>query len=417
MIEHMIINLLVILVPLIALQFVLFEKNSDVKWPKASFLFNIINAGVILVCMSFPIPFADGIFFDLRYVPLTISFLYGGIVPGCMTAALLIIYRLYLGGEGSVTAVFFALVTGWVFFAQHQTFHRLPIRKKLLRVSFILFGITVSNLIFLYIYLYPTGGVKWNTAKTAVYTFYPVLQAGAAIAVVSLIERIRHALNLQLQQSEMLHSVGQLAASVTHEVRNPMAVARGFMQIFQKEKYIPEEKKIFLSMMIEEIDRAQTIISDYLSLVKTNTSKIDRLNITELLSSLKGVMYPFALLKGVELVQKGEEEVHVIGDQGKLKQILMNIIKNAIEATPEGGVVTMSAEKGNGEIIIRISDTGVGMGREQLRMLGNPFFSTKSTGTGLGLMASYRMTAEMNGRIEAASEVGNGTHFKIIFPA
>ncbi|WHY74091.1 ATP-binding protein [Fictibacillus enclensis] len=416
MIEHLIINLLVILVPLIALQFVLFAKNSNVKRPKSLFMFNIINAGVLLVCMSFPIPFAKGIFFDLRYVPLTISFLYGGIVPGCLTAGLLIIYRIYLGGDGLVTAVFFALMTGWVFFAQYKTYHRLPIRKKLVRVSFILFGLTLSNLIFLYIYLYFAGGVEWDAVKTAVYTFYPVLQAGAVIAVVSLIERIRHTLNLQLQQSEMLHSVGQLAASVTHEVRNPLAVARGFMQIFQKEKYIPEDKKIFLTMMIEEIDRAQTIISDYLSLVKTNTSKIERLNITELLSSLKGVMYPFALLKGVELVQNGQEEVHVIGDKGKLKQILMNIIKNAIEATPEGGVVTLSAEKGNREIIIHISDTGIGMGREQLRMLGNPFFSTKSTGTGLGLMASYRMAAEMNGRIEATSEVGKGTHFKIIFP-
>ncbi|MDN4523762.1 ATP-binding protein [Fictibacillus fluitans] len=416
MIEHLIINLLVILVPLIALQFVLFEKNKDVKWPKASFLFNIINAGVLLVCMSFPIPFADGIFFDLRYVPLAISFLYGGVIPGCLTAGLLIIYRLYLGGDGLVTAVFFALLTGWVFLAQHKSYHMLPIRKKLGRVSFILFGITLSNLIFLYFYLYFTGGVNWDASKTSVYTFYPVVQAGAVIAVVSLIERIRYALNLQLQQSEMLHSVGQLAASVTHEVRNPMAVARGFMQIFQKEKYIPEDKKIFLTMMIEEIDRAQTIISDYLSLVKTNTSKIERLNVTELLSSLKGVMYPFALLKGVELVQKGEEEVYVFGDQGKLKQILMNIIKNAIEATPQGGMVTLSTVKGNREIEIHISDTGIGMGREQLRMLGNPFFSTKSTGTGLGLMASYRMAAEMNGRIEAESEMGKGTYFKIIFP-
>ncbi|MED2973663.1 ATP-binding protein [Fictibacillus sp. B-59209] len=416
MIEHLIINLLVILVPIICLQFVLFEKNTTVNRTRASFLFQVINAGVVLVCMTFPVSFSEGVFFDLRYVPLFISFLYGGIVPGCLTAVLLIGYRLFLGGEGMIIAVLFTLAAGLITSSQYQTYHLLPIKKKLKKITDITLGITLSKLLFLMLYLALFHSLSWDMKKAMIYAFYPLLQTAALIVVISLIENIRYALNFRLQQSEMLHSVGQLAASVTHEVRNPMAVARGFMQIFQNEKYIPEDKKIFLTMMIEEIDRAQMIISDYLSLVKTNSSRIERLNVSELISSLRSVMFPYALLKGVDLVQKPGDVIHVVGDPVKIKQILMNIIKNGIEATPEGGTVTLSAFIEDKEVIINISDTGIGMGREQLKMLGNPFFSTKTSGTGLGLMASYRMAAEMNGRIEAASEIGKGTHFKIFFP-
>ncbi|UZJ77480.1 ATP-binding protein [Fictibacillus sp. KU28468] len=416
MIEHLIINLLVILVPIICLQFVLFEKNTTVNRTRASLLFQVINAGVVLVCMTFPVSFSEGVFFDLRYVPLFISFLYGGIVPGCLTAVLLIGYRLFLGGEGMIIAVLFTLAAGLITSSQYQTYHLLPIKKKLKKITAITLGITLSKLLFLMLYLTLFHSLSWDMKKAMIYAFYPLLQTAALIVVISLIENIRYALNFRLQQSEMLHSVGQLAASVTHEVRNPMAVARGFMQIFQKEKYIPEDKKIFLTMMIEEIDRAQMIISDYLSLVKTNSSRIERLNVSELISSLRSVMFPYALLKGVDLVQKPGDVIHVVGDPVKIKQILMNIIKNGIEATPEGGTVTLSAFIEDKEVIINISDTGIGMGREQLKMLGNPFFSTKTSGTGLGLMASYRMAAEMNGRIEAASEIGKGTHFKIFFP-
>ncbi|MCK6256645.1 hypothetical protein LCY76_08565 [Fictibacillus sp. KIGAM418] len=416
MIEHLIINLLVILVPILCLQFVLFEKNTTVNRTRASFLFQVINAGVVLVCMTFPVSFSEGVFFDLRYVPLFISFLYGGIIPGCLTAVLLIGYRLFLGGEGMIIAVLFTLAAGLITSSQYQTYHLLPIKKKLKKITGMTLGITLSKLLFLMLYLALFHSFSWDMEKTVIYALYPLFQTAALIVVISLIENIRYALNFRLQQSEMLHSVGQLAASVTHEVRNPMAVARGFMQIFQKEKYIPEDKKIFLTMMIEEIDRAQMIISDYLSLVKTNSSRIERLNVSELISSLRSVMFPYALLKGVDLVQKPGDVIHVVGDPVKIKQILMNIIKNGIEATPEGGTVMLSAFIEDKEVIINISDTGIGMGREQLKMLGNPFFSTKTSGTGLGLMASYRMAAEMNGRIEAASEIGKGTHFKIVFP-
>ncbi|MDN4073793.1 ATP-binding protein [Fictibacillus terranigra] len=416
MIEHMIINLVVVLIPLISLQFVLFEKNTAAKHPGATVMFHISNAAVIVVCMTFPVDFSAGVFFDLRYIPLIISFLYGGIAPGCLTAVLLIGYRLLLGGDGMITAILFTVVAGIVTISQFQSYHLLPLKKKLKKITGLSMGITLSKLLFLFLYLAFTDVISWDLKKAAIYIGYPLLQTAVLVVVITLIENIRHALHFQLQQSEMLNSVGQLAASVTHEVRNPMAVARGFMQIFQKEKYIPEDKKIFLNMMIEEIDRAQMIISDYLSLVKTNSSRIERLNVSELLSSLKSVMFPFALLKGVDLVQKPADNVHVVGDPVKVKQILMNIIKNGIEATPEGGTVTLSAFMEEKEAIIHISDTGIGMAREQLKKLGNPFFTTKSSGTGLGLMASYRMAAEMNGRIEATSEIGKGTHFKIIFP-
>lgn len=416
MIDNMIINSLAILIPLISLQFVLIEKNAKTKRPKAALLFNIINAGALLICMTFSVSFSEGVYFDLRYVPLFVSFLYGGMLPGCLTAALLIGYRLMIGGDGVLTAVVFTIVTAVVIVSQHKSFHLTSIPKKLKKVTQISLCITLGKLIFLFLYLMFMGSLVWNLEKASIVLMYPILQTISLVGIIFLIERIRYSLNIQLQQSEMLHSVGQLAASVTHEVRNPMAVARGFMQIFQTEKYIPEEKKIFLTMMIEEIDRAQMIISDYLSLVKPSGSRIEVLNLPELLSSLKSVMHPFALLKGVDLIQEQMDDLKMVGDRLKVKQILMNIIKNGIEATPEGGTVTLSAYLESQEVVIHIADTGVGMGREQLRMLGNPFFSTKSSGTGLGLMASYRMAAEMNGRIEASSEIGKGTEFKVIFP-
>ncbi|WP_026676079.1 sensor histidine kinase [Fictibacillus gelatini] len=414
MIKDVLLNVLIILIPLVSFQLAVPHTYNEKKWFNPTVLFAIINGFSLFLCITFPVEMKEGYFFDFRAIPLAMSFLYGSYLVGFTTFGLYFIYRIFIIGT---TGIFFGIVVSLAIILfcllTYKAFHHGKLRKKIflvIKMSLIIFLLKLARCAFNW------HNWQMNAHDLSLMVLYLAVMIAAFALIIILVENYRNQQNKQMEQADKINSVGQLAASITHEVRNPMTVARGFMQIFQSEEYIPDDKKIFLNMMIQEIDRAQAIITDYLSIVKQDGLKIEQLNIKELIDSLGSVMNPFALLKGVELHYNTDQDLYIIGDQGKLKQVLMNIIKNAIEATPQGGQVTLSTIEYKNEVSIHIKDTGIGMTKEQLKKLGDPYFSTKPSGTGLGLTASYRIVEEMNGKINVESEPDKGTTFKLTFP-
>jgi len=220
--------------------------------------------------------------------------------------------------------------------------------------------------------------------------------------------------NHRLQRTEKMKIISDLAASVAHEVRNPMQVARGFLQLLSKKS--SAETQPHFTMAIQELDRASEIITDFLTFAKPELDNLVPMNLRHELTKIETMMRPLAAMHGGILIVQVPENLHILGNPSKFKQALINMIKNSIESLQEDGIVEIIAYAEQQSAIIRISDNGEGMDEEQITKLGEPFFSTKTKGTGLGLMVTYRIIEAMKGSLEFRSIKGKGTDANVRFP-
>ncbi|CAM4348508.1 signal transduction histidine kinase [Paenibacillus endophyticus] len=223
--------------------------------------------------------------------------------------------------------------------------------------------------------------------------------------------------NNELQRSEKMDIISQLAASVAHEVRNPLQVTRGFLQLLG-EKSAFEKDKAFMGLAIEELDRASDIITDFLTFAKPQMEQVVLLNIEEELRQIEVILAPLATMQGGTLYTDISTDLFVNGNSSKFKQALINIIKNSIEALNQNGEIVIRASKDTetNKVKIHIIDNGEGMSETDLKRLGEPYYSNKSKGTGLGLMVTFRIIEIMEGKLEFYSKKGSGTEAVIYLP-
>lgn len=221
----------------------------------------------------------------------------------------------------------------------------------------------------------------------------------------------------ELQRAEKMNAIGQLAASVAHEIRNPMTVVRGFLQIFLSKDHLSNTEISYIQLMLDEINRAEKIINEYLSLAKPDLDQIEKVDVTEASKKVADLMNTFAFMsKNISLITDFNEDVFVKGNKGELTQVIINIVKNGIEAMRSGGILSINVQKMGIFGLIEISDTGIGMSADEMERLGTAFYSLKEKGTGIGLMVCYQIVERMKGRIEVESEKGVGTTFRVYIP-
>ncbi|TKD72030.1 PAS domain-containing sensor histidine kinase [Pseudalkalibacillus hwajinpoensis] len=219
-----------------------------------------------------------------------------------------------------------------------------------------------------------------------------------------------------LLKTEKLSAVGQLAASVAHEIRNPLTSVKGFIQLLEQDESV-SDKAPFISIMLSEIDRMDSIIKDLLILAKPQAERLSSFRIDTLLSYVVQLLSTQASLYNVFFIKDfSNEDYQLFGEENQLKQVFINLIKNAIESMPLGGNVTLRLSKEEDVIIVKIEDEGVGIPQHKIKTLGEPFYTTKEEGTGLGLLSSFKIIENHNGSIKFDSTVGIGTTVTVQFP-
>jgi signal transduction histidine kinase len=221
--------------------------------------------------------------------------------------------------------------------------------------------------------------------------------------------------NNELQRSEKMEIISELAASVAHEVRNPLQVTRGFLQLVAEKQ--ENSDKVYLNMALDELDRASGIITDFLTFAKPEVGKNTTLNILEEFIHIEGILIPMANLQGGNITVNIPRNLFISGNSSKFKQAFVNIIKNSIESLHDEGDIQLWAYENKNRIFIHIKDNGEGMSEAVLERLGEPYFSNKTKGTGLGLMVTMRIIEVMSGTIQFKSKVGVGTEVIISFPS
>ena len=218
-----------------------------------------------------------------------------------------------------------------------------------------------------------------------------------------------------VKNSEKLKVSGEIAAGVAHEIRNPLTVISGFIQMMNQGN---GENKQYLDIITAEIERMNGIISEFLFLSKPHVSNIKLHDIHGILGDVILLMQTEAFFKEVEIIKPpAETPLYVYCEGSQLKQVFINLFKNSIEAMPDGGEISVQLKELNEKTIrVTITDKGIGIPRDILSRVGKPFFTTKEQGTGLGLMISERIIEQHHGSISISSESGNGTRVDIDLP-
>ncbi|TCP59115.1 two-component system sporulation sensor kinase A [Tumebacillus sp. BK434] len=219
-----------------------------------------------------------------------------------------------------------------------------------------------------------------------------------------------------LRKSDKLSVVGELAAGVAHEIRNPLTAIKGFIQLLQMGG---DNKAHYYEIMMSELDRIEFIIHEFLVLAKPQAVRYQKKDMRALLHTIAALLDTQAILNNVVIRMDAEDDIPLIEcEENRLKQVFINVMKNAIEAMPSGGELLIEVQKApEGMVLLRFTDTGCGIPESRIPKLGEPFYTTKEKGTGLGLMVSYKIIEEHAGTIAVSSVIDEGTVVEILLPA
>ncbi|MFZ7943383.1 PAS domain-containing sensor histidine kinase [Neobacillus sp. 19] len=213
-----------------------------------------------------------------------------------------------------------------------------------------------------------------------------------------------------LRNLDRLSIIGQLAAGVAHEIRNPLTSLKGFSKLM-KNTSNKEKQDDYLSIITNELDRIDMIVNEFMSLAKPQAIQFERESLGSILESTVKILHPQALLHNVQIINHCiSNEIELLCNPNQMKQVFVNFLKNAIESMPNGGTVHIDVLKQEGKkVLIRFSDEGIGIDSELMGYLGTPFYTTKDKGIGLGLTVSNKIIQEHNGTMKVESEFGKGT--------
>jgi signal transduction histidine kinase len=221
----------------------------------------------------------------------------------------------------------------------------------------------------------------------------------------------------QIRQSEKLAVIGELAAGTAHEIRNPLTSVKGFIQLLDRKYENDAPEKEYFRIVLSELNRVNDIIREFLLLSKPTDPNLRRIDVNSVMEDIRTLMTSDALLHNIDLQFRLSEIPAICEvDVEQIKQVFINLIRNAFEATGLNGRLVITINVGAEECEISFTDNGPGIPKEAIPRIFEPFYTTKPEGTGLGLTVSYRIIQHHGGTILVESEEGKGTTFRVLLP-
>jgi PAS domain S-box-containing protein len=261
-------------------------------------------------------------------------------------------------------------------------------------------------------FVHKNGNVVWGSISAHKAN---ISEANYIIAqVVNITPRIQEAEELMIQ-SEKLSIAGQLSAAIAHEIRNPITAIKGFLKLLQNSN----EKQLYYEIVESEIARIELILSELLSLAKPQKNNFKETDLRLIIKQSISLLDAEANMKSVQVDLKHEENLPTFHcDENQMKQVFINFMKNAFDAMPDGGSLNIEMEHDalTSGITIRFKDTGCGIPMDILSKIGQPFYTTKEKGTGLGFMVSKNIIEGHSGTVHISSEINVGTTVEVVLP-
>lgn len=384
------------------------EKSGNKHMYKGTAVMYFIVS--LVLCNIFSYRLNDGMVLDLRIIPFMIGGLYLRLGP--ILGLMIIIIRGFHGIDiGFYMAVIFYGLFSFLLWRISPWFLKRASKDR------ILFSVCVTLLVSFVILVSLENLAPPDNSLDLwfAYLFVPPLGVAMISYIIEVIKK-NTLLQQRLVKAEKLEAVEQMGAAISHEIRNPLTSAIGFVQLLQDDSIESEKRTQYLSILKGELESAERVIQDYLTFSKPFIESVEELDIHEELNQVLKLIQPIANRHSIKVSTRFSSNGLIEGDKQKFHQCFINVIKNAVESMPNGGDLFLETISTKTTISIRIQDTGEGMTKEQLNRLGEPYYSTKgASGTGLGVMVVYSIVRAMNGTIEVKSEVGKGTVFQFSF--
>ncbi|MDD4170310.1 MAG: PAS domain S-box protein [Desulfotomaculaceae bacterium] len=223
----------------------------------------------------------------------------------------------------------------------------------------------------------------------------------------------RRQMQKEIARLDRLNLVGEMAAGIGHEIRNPMTTVRGFLQILEgKEEFV--NHKEYLTIMIDELDRVNSIITEYLSMAKNKAVDLKYQNLNSVVETIFPLIQADAMNADKYVEMEPAELPYLLVDEKEMRQLILNLVRNGLEAMSPGGKITIRTFIDDGNVVLSVQDQGTGIEPELLEKIGTPFFTTKENGTGLGLSVCYSIAARHNAAIDIKTSF-NGTTILVRF--
>lgn len=252
----------------------------------------------------------------------------------------------------------------------------------------------------------PDGFRNWLVVKFPI----KVTNRGCFLGGVAIDNTERKRLEMGMARLDRLNLVGQMAAGIGHEIRNPMTTVRGFLQMLGGKKECTRYKEYY-DLMIGELDRANSIITEFLSLAKNKAVDLKMHNLNTILIALSPLIQADAIRNDKYIKVILEDIADLPLDEKEIRQLILNLVRNGLEAMPPGGNLNIKTFMDGKEVVLAVQDQGKGIEPDVLEKLGTPFFTTKEQGTGLGLAVCYSIAARLNAKIEIETGSGGTTFF------
>ncbi|WP_160173398.1 sensor histidine kinase [Alkalihalobacillus alcalophilus] len=410
--EKLLLQVLIVLTPGFLMS--LFYNGKRMSNSSTWFL-AILHSTVALICMSvsyfeFQVPW------DFRYIPLILSFLYGGARVGWVVTAVLVGFNFFYAFDLAtiLTSIVIAVVSHIM--SMKYQFSRSRITKIAILLALAFFSLFLKFLSIadeLFISLESTAMILLMNHMVFYFIAF-ILTTLFSMLLYELINEKNRILG-EIIQKERQNTVAELAASIAHEVRNPLTVVKGFLQLMREDSKRENEVEYY-NLALSELERAEYIVTDYLDFAKPKLNKIEVVSVTKCIQEVVSLLTPLALKENVELLAIYTENIDIKTDRYQFKQVLINFIKNSIEAINGEGKINIKVHQSKGLAYIKISDNGKGMSQEQLKQVGTVYYTTKKEGTGLGTMVSFQLIKQMGGKVTFYSREGVGTDVQISLP-
>ncbi|WP_417899872.1 ATP-binding protein [Bacillus haimaensis] len=406
-IRDVLLNFFLIFTPIFFYQYIVTNYTAT----KSRLFLGVICGIAAVLCMHYPILSGDGFLWDLRWIALMIAVLYGGALAGSITATMLVVYRFSLGGLlGSVNVLLLAVVLFVIFILLRSKYMQKSHKSKLLfgvMLAFFTWIIAISAIIAHFV-------ITDNIDYILQYSLPIFLVMGTCYITSSFIyiyfsEEIRNYTRMKENsfQAEKLNLVTELSELLSLEMKRSLDTTSELLENAQNGS--DYHRRASIPKALKEIKKAKKAIRGYVNYSGQFSGSQPKAPLYQLAQEIKDLLTPYSIQKKISIEQLIPESFHVEVDAFRMKQLLLNLVKNAADATPKSGTIKMEAVKRGGQVYIIITDTGIGMSKTQLSNLIDFGASTGNTGVGRGLMVTFHLIQEMGGTLSFHSTVGKGT--------
>ncbi len=246
-----------------------------------------------------------------------------------------------------------------------------------------------------------------------------VTEEGEAIGTAIIMRDLGEIRRLQseLRRRDRLVALGNMAAGIAHEVRNPLSAIKGLARFFMEASPRESEESRMAGIMTQEVLRLDKVVGDLLDFARPDALNLSDVPLDEVVERARGMIGPDMEARGVRFEGDLPKPPLIVRlDRDRMTQVLLNLFLNAVQAMPDGGMLRVRGRAEGSELLLEVADTGCGIAPERLADIFSPYFTTKASGTGLGLSIVHKIVEAHEGTIEAASTPGEGTVFLLRFP-